>query len=103
MLTFEEMINWEEWQAFEGGDNEIPTHCLKYLCLKRCPLRGKLHHLPSLIELEILECNQLEAKPSSLIWIKSIEKLKIEEGSEGLLSLLDCNSWCLLQVVEMWR
>ncbi|XP_027344010.1 putative disease resistance protein At3g14460 [Abrus precatorius] len=59
-LEFEEMSEWEEWVPFEGSN--FPFPCLKSLCLSKCPLlRGNLpNRLPSLIQVLMEECNQLD-------------------------------------------
>ncbi|XP_027345084.1 putative disease resistance RPP13-like protein 1 [Abrus precatorius] len=90
-LEFVEMLEWEEWLPFEGERSNFPFSCLKRLCLFKCPmLRGNLpNHLPSLKEVLIKECNQLEAKSCDLQWNESIEEMSVKEGGEGLLSLLD--------------
>ncbi|XP_029128543.1 putative disease resistance protein At3g14460 isoform X2 [Cajanus cajan] len=90
-LVFEEMLEWEEWLPFEGESSEFPFPLLKHLSLSQCPtLRGNLpSHLPSLKEVSISKCNQLEAKSCDLHWNTSIESLSISEGGKGLLSLLD--------------
>ncbi|KAL2322261.1 hypothetical protein Fmac_026640 [Flemingia macrophylla] len=90
-LKFKEMSEWEQWQPFEGESSIFPFSCLKRLSLSKCRrLRGNLpDHLPSLKEVSISECNQLVAKSCDLQWITSIESVKIQEGGEGLLSLLD--------------
>uniref|UniRef100_A0A0R0EIG7 Disease resistance RPP13-like protein 1 n=1 Tax=Glycine max TaxID=3847 RepID=A0A0R0EIG7_SOYBN len=89
-LQFEEMSKWEEWLPFEGEDSNFPFPCLKRLSLSDCPkLRGSLpRFLPSLTEVSISKCNQLEAKSCDLRWNTSIEVICIRESGDGLLALL---------------
>ncbi|XP_027345071.1 putative disease resistance RPP13-like protein 1 [Abrus precatorius] len=99
-LQFEEMSEWEEWLTFEGEGSNFPFSYLKHLCLFKCPmLRGNLpNHLPSLKEVLIKECNQLEAKSCDLQWNTSVEEMNVTEGGEGLLSLLDNFSYRKLSI-----
>ncbi|KAL2322531.1 hypothetical protein Fmac_026910 [Flemingia macrophylla] len=99
-LEFEDMSNWEEWLPFEGEGVNFSFLSLKSLSLCKCPiLRGNLpSHLPSLKDVYILECKQLEAKSSKLHWNSSVEVTHIREGGEGLLSLLDNFSYCELSI-----
>ncbi|XP_027357922.1 putative disease resistance RPP13-like protein 1 isoform X2 [Abrus precatorius] len=89
-LAFEEMSEWEEWLAFEGKGSDFPFPCLKRLSLSECPLlRGNLpSRLPSLEQVHIAGCNQLEAKSCDVQWNTSNEEMSVREGGEGL-SLLD--------------
>nr|KYP60491.1 Putative disease resistance RPP13-like protein 1 [Cajanus cajan] len=108
-LVFEEMLEWEEWLPFEGESSEFPFPLLKHLSLSQCPtLRGNLpSHLPSLKEVSISKCNQLEAKScaSCLQWLSlekflshetwhkytSLESLEIRESCHSLTFItLDC-------------
>ncbi|KAK4592225.1 hypothetical protein RGQ29_016655 [Quercus rubra] len=65
VLSFKDMPEWQEWFLFEGehedGGGVFST--LKELCIIKCPkLSGGLpSQLPSLIKLEIAECQQLVA------------------------------------------
>ncbi|XP_027340770.1 putative disease resistance protein At3g14460 [Abrus precatorius] len=90
-LQFEQMSKWEEWLPFEGKGSNFPFPCLKRLCLFKCPmLGGNLpNRLPSLKEVRILECNQLEAKSCDLQWNTSIEEMSVRKGGEGWLSSLN--------------
>ncbi|XP_028221777.1 putative disease resistance RPP13-like protein 1 isoform X1 [Glycine soja] len=99
-IQFEEMSEWEEWLPFEGEGRKFPFPCLKRLSLSECPkLRGNLpNHLPSLTEVSISECNQLEAKSHDLHWNTSIEDINIKEAGEDLLSLLDNFSYRNLRI-----
>ncbi|XP_029128597.1 putative disease resistance protein At3g14460 isoform X1 [Cajanus cajan] len=101
-LQFEEMLEWEEWLPFKGENSEFPFPLLKHLSLSECPkLRGNLpNHLPSLKEVSISKCNQLEAKSCDLHWNTSIESLRISEGGKGLLSLLDEFSYEKLNIFK---
>ncbi|XVF82120.1 hypothetical protein PTKIN_Ptkin16aG0019300 [Pterospermum kingtungense] len=60
-LKFEAMSQWELWTTVEVEGEEFP--CLQELYIINCPkLKGDLpKSLPSLIKLEISECQQLEA------------------------------------------
>ncbi|XP_027341560.1 putative disease resistance protein At3g14460 isoform X2 [Abrus precatorius] len=99
-LEFEDMSNWEEWLPFEGGGINFPFPCLKSFYLCKCPkLKGNLPgHLPSLTEVHILECNQLEAQSCNLHWNSSVEVIHIREGKESFLSLLENFSFCELTI-----
>nr|POE64028.1 putative disease resistance protein [Quercus suber] len=58
-LTFEGMLEWEEWVSFEVGSGEFPS--LIELCIRRCPkLKGNLpKQLPSVVKVEISESQEL--------------------------------------------
>ena len=58
-LTFEGMLEWEEWVSFEVGGGEFPS--LIELCIRRCPkLKGNLpKQLPSVVKVEISESQEL--------------------------------------------
>ena len=90
------MPNWQEWLPYEDDGSNLHFPCLKRLRLDNCPnLREYLpDHLPSLIEVHILECNQLETKASSLHWNDSIKVLHIGEGGQSLLSMIESDSEC---------
>ncbi|XP_050282404.1 putative disease resistance RPP13-like protein 1 [Quercus robur] len=63
-LTFEEMLEWEEWVPFEAEEwdpfGEFP--CLQELCIRRCPkLKGQLpKQLPNIEKVEISESQELK-------------------------------------------
>ena len=63
-LTFEGMLEWEEWTSFEGGEfPEFP--CLRKLCIQNCPkLKGNLPKQAPSLELEISKCEELESRHS---------------------------------------
>ncbi|XP_050283529.1 putative disease resistance protein At3g14460 isoform X2 [Quercus robur] len=58
-LTFDRMLEWEEWIALEVEGGEFP--CLRELCIRRCPkLKGNLpKQLPSVVKVEISESQEL--------------------------------------------
>ncbi|EOY20010.1 TIR-NBS-LRR type disease resistance-like protein [Theobroma cacao] len=60
-LKFGEMSQWEEWTLLEVDGEEFP--CLEEFYLINCPLlKGDIpKRLPTLVKLEICECEQLEA------------------------------------------
>ncbi|XP_042957652.1 putative disease resistance RPP13-like protein 1 isoform X3 [Carya illinoinensis] len=62
ILALENMSNWESWFHL-STKNEIETfYPLEKLYIKNCPkLRGRLPvHLPSLAELDVIDCQHLE-------------------------------------------
>ncbi|KAI9074170.1 hypothetical protein K1719_043885 [Acacia pycnantha] len=91
ILRFENMPIWEEWTLFEGEGEKFPFPRLKHLSLHNCPmLKGDIPIiLPSLTKVSILNCEQLEAKPTALQWITSVEELEIKRGEHGLLGAFD--------------
>ncbi|KAK4592063.1 hypothetical protein RGQ29_016520 [Quercus rubra] len=58
-LTFEGMLEWEEWLSFEVKGDEFP--CLQELCIRRCPKlkRNLPKQLPSIVKVEISESLEL--------------------------------------------
>ena len=62
-LTFEEMLEWEEWVSSEVKGGEFP--CLRELCIWRCPkLKGNSpKQLPSIVKVEIFESQELVTTP----------------------------------------
>ncbi|XP_057457318.1 putative disease resistance RPP13-like protein 1 [Lotus japonicus] len=62
ILTFEEMLEWEEWDLIGGTTIEFPS--LKRLFLCDCPkLKGNIpNNLPSLVELELSQCPLLKSQ-----------------------------------------
>ncbi|XP_061373257.1 putative disease resistance RPP13-like protein 1 [Gastrolobium bilobum] len=104
VLSFEEMLDWEEWQLFNGEGIEFPFPCLKRLRLYNCPkLKGYLPcQLPSsLTDVNISYCDQLEA--STLHWITSTKSLTIIDGGQHLLPILENDSQCLLSYIKIER
>ncbi|KAK7401023.1 hypothetical protein VNO78_12334 [Psophocarpus tetragonolobus] len=85
------------------SDEDENNNNIKVLTIWDCPkFRGKLpSHLPSLVELSIWNCNQLEAKSCDLKWKTSIESIYISGVGEGLLSLLD-NFSCRNLRISLW-
>ncbi|KAK7392754.1 hypothetical protein VNO78_21201 [Psophocarpus tetragonolobus] len=102
-LKFEEMLEWEEWLPFEGegeGSN-FSFPCLKRLRLSKCPnLKGNLSiPLPLLTEVNISECNHLEAKSCDLYW-KSLVEVSIEKcDSLQLLPRMILSANCLRKLI----
>ncbi|KAI9083251.1 hypothetical protein K1719_034783 [Acacia pycnantha] len=94
VLRFEDMIAWEQWIPFEGEGNKFPFPSLKHLYLYNCPkLRGDMpNNLPLLRKVNILNCNQLEAKSSTLKWITCTQKLNINQGKEDFLRAIENHS-----------
>ena len=58
-LTFEGMLEWEEWVSCEVDESEFPR--LQVLSIRRCPkLKGQLpKQLPSVVKVEISESQEL--------------------------------------------
>ena len=104
ILSFEEMLDWEEWLVFSAEGIEFPFPSLKHLRLYNCPkLKGQLpHHLPtSLTDVNISYCDQLEA--STLHWITSTKSLTIIDAGQHLLPILENDSQCLLSYIKIER
>ncbi|KAI9077508.1 hypothetical protein K1719_040530 [Acacia pycnantha] len=91
ILKFENMPFWEEWTLFQGDGEKFPFPRLKHLSLHNCPMlkRDIPDILPSLTEVSISHCKQLETKSIALQWITSIEELKIKQGEHRLLGAFD--------------
>ncbi|KAL1346394.1 putative disease resistance RPP13-like protein 1 isoform X1 [Arachis hypogaea] len=104
ILSFEEMLDWEEWHVFSIEGLEFPFPSLKHLRLYNCPkLKGHLpRHLPSsLTDVNISYCDQLEA--STLHWIASTKSLTIIDGGQHLLPILETDSQCSLSYMKIER
>nr|KYP51320.1 Putative disease resistance RPP13-like protein 1 [Cajanus cajan] len=111
-LRFEKMLEWEEWLPFKGENSEFCFPLLKHLSLSQCPkLRGNLpNHLPSLKEVSISKCNQLEAKSYELkSWegnglqhLTSLRMLRID-GCGSLESLPEDHLPSSLELLEIYR
>ena len=58
-LTFDGMLEWEEWISLECDGREFP--CLQELCIRRCPkLKGNLpKQFPFIRKVEILDSKEL--------------------------------------------
>uniref|UniRef100_A0A2N9FNK1 R13L1/DRL21-like LRR repeat region domain-containing protein n=1 Tax=Fagus sylvatica TaxID=28930 RepID=A0A2N9FNK1_FAGSY len=58
-LTFEGMLEWEEWVSFDDEGGEFPR--LRELSIRRCPkLKGNLpKQFPSIVKVEISESQEL--------------------------------------------
>ena len=58
-LTFEGMLEWEEWDLFDIGKGEFP--CLRELSIRRCPklIQNLPISLPSIVKVEISESPKL--------------------------------------------
>ncbi|CAL5201652.1 unnamed protein product [Lathyrus oleraceus] len=104
------MGNWKEWHPFP--DNISPFPRLKTLRLLWCPkLKGPLpSHLPSIEEIEIGGCDHLLATPPTQHWLSSIKNICIVEDPDSInnsertqYSLLESDSPCLLQTIDIWR
>ncbi|XP_023918611.1 putative disease resistance protein At3g14460 [Quercus suber] len=71
-LTFDRMLEWEEWISLERPGGEFP--CLQELCIQRCPkLKGNLpKQFPSIKKVEIFDSQELVStlltQASSLKW-----------------------------------
>ena len=71
-LTFDGMLEWEEWISLELPGGEFP--CLQELCIRRCPkLKGNLpKQFPSIKKVEIFDSQVLVStlltQASSLKW-----------------------------------
>ncbi|XP_028787830.1 putative disease resistance protein At3g14460 [Neltuma alba] len=91
ILIFQNMPIWEEWIQFDCEGAKFPFPQLKSLSLHDCPmLKGDMpDNLPSLTNVSISNCKQLEAKSTTLQWITSIQELNIERGEQGLLRAFD--------------
>ncbi|CAI8596064.1 unnamed protein product [Vicia faba] len=93
VLELKSMINWEEWFCLEG----FPL--LKNLNIRYCPKlkRALPQHLPSLLSLEIYDCEELEAStpegglPSNLRDLKIVNCPKLIASREEL-GLFQLNS-----------
>ncbi|XP_045823030.1 putative disease resistance RPP13-like protein 1 [Trifolium pratense] len=101
-IKFDNMPNWKEWLDFDGMNFAFPQ--LRIMVLHNCPeLRGQLpSHLPRIEEIVIKGCAHLLETPSSLHWLPSIKKIKINGLVERTqLSLLESDSPCMMQDVEI--
>ncbi|KAL4600679.1 hypothetical protein ACB092_11G215700 [Castanea dentata] len=89
VLSFKDMPEWQEWFLFEGEyeDGVGVFSTLKELCIIKCPnLSGGLpSQLPSLIELEIANCQQLVA---SIPRAPTLNRLKLSDCDKVLLKEL---------------
>uniref|UniRef100_A0A2N9FP73 NB-ARC domain-containing protein n=1 Tax=Fagus sylvatica TaxID=28930 RepID=A0A2N9FP73_FAGSY len=57
-LTFDGMMEWEEWVSFEVNGGEFPF--LRELCIRRCPKLKNLPKIfPSIVKVEIFESMEL--------------------------------------------
>ncbi|MED6187457.1 hypothetical protein PIB30_076603 [Stylosanthes scabra] len=104
ILSFEEMLDWEEWLVFSMDGIEFPFPSLKHLRLYNCPkLKGHLpRHLPSsLTDVNISYCDQLEA--STLHWITKTKSLTIIDLGHHLLPILEIDSQCSLSYIKIKR
>ncbi|KAJ9162719.1 hypothetical protein P3X46_022475 [Hevea brasiliensis] len=85
ILTFCDMLEWEDWStiAEEAFDSEFP--CLCELRLRNCPklIRRLPNNLPSLVKLDINKCPLLEVQLPKL---SSLCDLSLEECNEVAVS-----------------
>lgn len=88
ILWIADMLNWREWIVSEVEG--IGFQCLRELYLMHCPqlVQGLPNYLPSLVKLQISECNNLTASLP-----------KMPENCELLLH--DCNEILMGSVVKL--
>ncbi|KAL1332098.1 hypothetical protein AAHE18_11G003700 [Arachis hypogaea] len=84
-LSFEFMLEWEEWNMIDGITSEFPR--LSHLSLSFCPkLKGTLpSNLPCLVTLEVMYCRVLESEFSGES-CKALEDLSIMSSCCSLTS-----------------
>lgn len=82
-LTFEDMVEWEEWWLPPRNEGIFPN--LQELRVSGCPkLRGALpNHLPHLVTLTVSGCPQIVSRLSEVS--KSILQLDLRECDEQML------------------
>uniref|UniRef100_A0A2N9HM46 Rx N-terminal domain-containing protein n=1 Tax=Fagus sylvatica TaxID=28930 RepID=A0A2N9HM46_FAGSY len=86
-LSFNDMPEWQEWFLFEDENEGGFFSTLRELCIIKCPKlsRGLPNHLPSLINLEINECQQLAASLPRTLTLHDLQ-------------LIDCNKVLLKEL-----
>ncbi|KAG8479789.1 hypothetical protein CXB51_029649 [Gossypium anomalum] len=89
-LRLDNILNWEEWDLCEDGEQVSKFPSLRVLSIRQCPvLLGRLPTiLQSLQKLEIYECSRLVASISSFPLLSEISVEGCEElVDEGSLSV----------------